>query len=109
MTDDINEPNPPAGEEKPNYIPKPGPHPKNGGMKIVGINLLILVIYTILCKLIPDLGGLLLAAFLIAVHVFACIIMTIVRKDWLWILSAFLVLVIGFSTCVALGNIGPMH
>ena len=108
MTEDINEGNP-TGSEKPDYIPQPGHGPKNEGMKIVGYNLLALIIYTILCKLIPDLGGLLLAAFLIAIHVFVCIIMTIVRKDWLWILSAFLVLVIGFSTCVALGNIGNMH
>jgi len=90
-------------------LPPEQPKRQNTGMKIVGYNMLALIIYTIMCKLIPDLGGLLLAAFLIAMHVFVCIIMTIVRKDWAWILSAFLVLVIGFSTCVALGNIGNMH
>ena len=108
MTENINENNP-TGSEKPDHIPGSGQEPKNEGMKIVGYNLLAMIVYTIFCKLIPDLGGVLLAAFLIAIHVLVCIVAAVGRKNWLWVLSAFLVLVIGFSTCVALGNIGNMH
>ena len=70
------------------------------GMTIVGINLAILAVYTLLIKLTPDGGGFVLDAFLLLFHVVICIIMSIVKKSGSWLLSAFLVLAIGFSTCV---------
>lgn len=65
--------------------------------KIVGINIAGLIIYTIICRLVE--GGFVIDAFLIAMHFFAGIIVSIAARRWEWLLSAFLVLVIGFSTC----------
>jgi len=69
------------------------------GMTIVAINLIILAVYTILFKLAGD-GGFVLDALILVLHVTTCIIMSIVKKSGFWLLSAFLVLAIGFSTCV---------
>ena len=76
---------------------KPG-----NGMKIVGINLLILLIYTIGLKFVD--GGAIFDAILIAAHLFVCIILAIALGSRFWLLSGILVLVIGFSTCVMFSN-----
>jgi hypothetical protein len=70
------------------------------GMTIVGVNLIVLVIYTALLKLSPDNGSLILDAFCLLLHVVFCLIMAMVKKSWTWVLAASLVLAIGFSTCV---------
>ncbi len=70
------------------------------GMTIVGINLAVLAVYTLLLKLTAADGGFILDAFLLVLHVLTCIIMSIIKKSGSWLLSAFLVLAIGFSTCV---------
>jgi hypothetical protein len=72
-------------------------------IKIVGYNLLVLIIYTILCKLGNDLGGLMFDAFLVGSHVIICFILAAVNRNLIWLLSGIMVLVIGFSTCVYLG------
>lgn len=87
-------------------LPPEQPKRQNTGMKIVGYNILALIIYTLLCRLGSTDGGGILDAFLIAIHVFVCIIMAIGSRSWVWLLSGILVLVIGFSTCVGLGGIG---
>ncbi|MGF7039153.1 hypothetical protein [Mucilaginibacter lappiensis] len=79
------------------------------GMKIVGINILILAIYAVLCSIDSGGGDIIFDAFLILIHVVVCIIMAIVKRSWMWLLSALLVLVIGFSTCVSFGSLGNMH
>lgn len=86
--------NQPTGPNKTGGDAKP-----NGEMTIVGINLLILVAYTLIFKLGAGSEGLLLDAFIIFIHVVVCIGMAIGKKSGFWLLSAFLVLVIGFSTC----------
>jgi hypothetical protein len=74
------------------------------GMKIVGYNILVLVVYTVLCKFSSDLGGLVAEAFLIGIHVLVCIVMAIIKRSGIWLLAGILVLIIGFSTCIYVGN-----
>ena len=75
--------------------------------KVIGINLGILFIYTLLCRFID--GGIILDAFFIAIHFVVGVIAAIIVKKWEWALSAFLVLAIGFSTCVSFLSMGNMH
>jgi hypothetical protein len=82
------------------------PKGRNPGMKIVGYNMLALIIYMLLSRLSANEGGGIFYAFFIAIHVLVCIIMAIGSRSWAWLLSGLLVLVIGFSTCVGLGGIG---
>ncbi|MFI5159483.1 MAG: hypothetical protein ACHQF4_11500 [Sphingobacteriales bacterium] len=83
-------------------VPQGAPHPENKKNKwdarILGLNLLILAAYTIASKLIE--GGIFLDAFLIVAHLFCCIIIGGTRRNWAWVLSGLLVLVIGFATCI---------
>jgi len=80
---------------------------KRQNNNIVGLNLLILVAYTILSKLIagiskPDagfVGGPLLDAGFIAVHFLVCFIVAIEKRKWIWVLSGLVVLLVGASTC----------
>ena len=111
MEDNINESHPPGGENKPDgTTPDAAPQKKSAvGMKVVGINILILAIYTVLCSLDTSGGGFILDALLILIHVVVCIIMALAKRSWLWLLSAALVLAIGFSTCISFGSLGSMH
>ena len=82
------------------------PKPKNR-WKVVGINIAILAVYTIASRVVD--GGIIIDAFLIGLHFFIGIIASIVVRRWEWVLSAFLVLVIGFSTCVSFLDMPNMH
>jgi hypothetical protein len=73
--------------------------PKDYNGYIIGINIGVLAVYTILSKMIE--GGVIIDAFLIAGQFFICLIMGIVVRKWVWVLTAFLILLIGFSTCVS--------
>jgi hypothetical protein len=75
--------------------------------KTVGINLVILFGYTLICRFID--GGIIIDAFFIAIHFFASLITSLIMKRWEWALSAFLVLAIGFSTCVSFLSMPNMH
>ena len=91
------------GEKAPFEPQKTGSEIKlNPGMTIVAINLIALVFYTIICKFIES--GIILDASLIFCHVLTCICFALVKRSWMWFLSAVLVLAIGFSTCVMIGN-----
>jgi hypothetical protein len=85
--------------------------------RIAGINLLVLLGYSILIRLLNGGGGhndgamgiLLMSAFAVGLHVVICLIVTAVEygnkaKELgrAWLLSSGVVLVVGFSTC--LGN-----
>ena len=74
---------------------------QNNEMIIVGINLLILISYTIYFRLrSKDLEALIIDAFAIALHVVICLIVAAaVKRGRIWALSAGLILVIGFATC----------
>jgi hypothetical protein len=92
-------------EEK-NNIELPGEQPEakpTTGMQLVGINLAVLAGYTLICCLLRG-GGLILDAFIIALHVILCVGSSIIFRKWAWLLSGLVVLVIGFSTCVGIGS-----
>ncbi|SDP75119.1 hypothetical protein SAMN05428975_2506 [Mucilaginibacter sp. OK268] len=108
MTEDENmdkEPSASGGSNPPPEQPKR----QNTSMKIVGYNLLALIVYTLLSRFAATDGGAIFDMFFVAIHVFVCIIMAIVARSWVWLLSGILVLVIGFSTCVSLLSLGNMH
>lgn len=66
---------------------------------VVGLNILGLLCYTLIFRFLD--GGIILDCFIIAMHFFACLIAAAaLEKKWEWLLSAFLVVAIGFSTCV---------
>jgi hypothetical protein len=71
-----------------------------GGMLVVGINLLVLVFYTLLLKLTTGNFSAITDAFILFLHVLFCIGMAIGRSSWVWLLGGVLVLIVGFSTCV---------
>jgi hypothetical protein len=75
---------------------------RSSAMKIVGYNLLALVAYTIICEITAKDGGFILDMFFIGIQVFIGIILAIVNRSWVWLLSALMVLIIGFSTCVGM-------
>jgi hypothetical protein len=68
------------------------------GMAIVGINLAIYFGYAVIC--IGVIKAVDFFLFLLAVHVVACVLLSIIKQRWVWFLSGLLVLIIGFSTCV---------
>jgi hypothetical protein len=70
-------------------------------MLVVGINLAVLAVYTIISKIDKDLGPL-LDAFLLAIHFIVCILWAAIASKRIWLLTAFVVLLIGFSTCVGM-------
>lgn len=111
MEDNKDESQPSGAENKQDgSVPNAAGQKKSfTGMKIVGINILILAIYSVLCTLDSSSGGFVFDAFLILIHVATCIILAIVKRSWMWLLSALIVLVIGFSTCVSFGSLGNMH
>jgi hypothetical protein len=67
------------------------------GMAIAALNIAILAVYTVVSSISG--GGIIFDAFFIFIHVLSCIIIAIATKKWIWLLSAVLVLIIGFSTC----------
>src|SRR4051812_9551346 len=75
------------------------PFPEIG---ILGINLVILIIYTVLCKMGNNLDSLAFEAMFIGLQVFVCVVIAIAKRSGMWLLSGFLILVIGFSTCVGI-------
>jgi len=66
-------------------------------MHIVGINLAILVSYTIIFRFIN--GGFIFDAFFIGIQFLTCLIAAMVFDKGIWVLSAFVVVLIGLSTC----------
>lgn len=91
----IWDPNPPPPAEE----PQPGGNNKAmKRMRIVGINLFILLVYTLISAATRGNAAIIDAIF-IAIQVVTCLILAIALFDWIWVLSAFVVLLIGLSTC----------
>ena len=65
--------------------------------KIIGINLLVMVGYTILSK-VSDWGAI-LDSMCLLFHVVFCWGRAFSNKSWMWFLAGLLVLLIGASTC----------
>jgi hypothetical protein len=88
----------------------------NSLKKIAGINLVVILVYSALIRLAngttadkASLGIMIMSAFAVGIHVLICLVVAGVgylnnTKDMgrAWLLSAGIVLVIGFSVC--LGN-----
>ncbi|AMR32149.1 hypothetical protein A0256_12300 [Mucilaginibacter sp. PAMC 26640] len=73
----------------------------NPKMVIVGLNILILLMYTIYFRFIaPAELNILADAVAIAFHITACLVLAIFIYRREFLLSAGLVLIIGFSTCM---------
>ena len=82
--------------------------------KIAGINLVLILVYSALIRLVYGAGNntslsrMIMSAYAIALHILICLVLAGVyfnkNKDMgkSWLLSAGIVLVIGFSVC--LGN-----
>jgi len=79
---------------------------------IVAFNLLVMVVYTVLCRLSAgnakgeDMWGSgILLLMLIVVHMVVCLVIAGTSSKKEWILSGILVLIIGFSSCYFAFNI----
>jgi hypothetical protein len=84
------------------YAPKQ--NKPGDGMKIVGYNLLALAGYTVFCLSFS--GGFIFDSLLLGGQVLLCFAFAIDKRSWIWLLSGLLVLIIGFSTCVTIGEMG---
>jgi hypothetical protein len=102
MIEDNNNTSQNTGNEMQGKFPGDDKSKKPSAMKIVGYNLLALVVYTIICEITAKDGGFILDMFFIGIQVFIGIILAIVNRSWVWLLSALMVLIIGFSTCVGM-------
>ncbi|RYD86203.1 MAG: hypothetical protein EOP54_30710 [Sphingobacteriales bacterium] len=69
------------------------------GMKVVGLNIGIYAAYCVIMALAT--GSVLGAYPFLIVHFILCIVLCIALKHLSWLLSAGILLVLGFSTCVA--------
>jgi hypothetical protein len=87
----------PAGADKPaaNY-------------KILGGNLLVFALYTLTALSTGTDGGV-AALCLAGIQFIICTILAIAYKRSVWFLSAVLVLIIGFGTCVSTFTLGDMR
>ena len=87
--------------------------PKNeatetSSLKIVGLNLLVFAFYTLICVSTGGEAG--FFAFILAgLQAFICVIVAIIAKRWIWVLSALMLLIIGFATCLGTFSLGSMH
>lgn len=70
-------------------------------LKIVGINLAVFFIYTVIGIASMGEDGGFSAMILAVIHAFICVIIAIIARRWVWVLSALLLIVIGFATCVS--------
>jgi hypothetical protein len=73
---------------------------KHSGMLLAGVNLAIMIGYTLITSYIKD--GIILDGILILFHFLICLGLAIAKRSWLWVFSGLLVLLIGISTCVNL-------
>lgn len=67
--------------------------------QIVGFNTLTLLVYTVLCRFND--AGIIIDCLLVGMHCLIAFILALALRKWEWGLSALIVLVIGFSTCVS--------
>ncbi|MCR8557113.1 hypothetical protein KXD93_05645 [Mucilaginibacter sp. BJC16-A38] len=79
---------------------EPGKKPAND-ITIVGYNILAFVVYTLIFKLMGE-AGLFFEGIILVIHVSVCIIVAIAARNWFWVLSALIVLIIGVSSCAYL-------
>jgi tryptophan-rich sensory protein len=91
-------------EQKPTQSSKP-----MSDIAILGINLGIFVVYTLLCFAGDSRDGGVVAFFVSLFHGTVSTITALVTKRWAWFLGAILIIVIGFGTCVNSFHMGSMN
>jgi len=79
-----------------NNIPE---NKKDWTMRIVGINLALMIIYTIVFRSMTGNYLALTAGFFMVIQIVICLLTAIFFKPRAFLLSALAVLLIGFSTC----------
>lgn len=79
--------------------PTPPKERNNSTSKIVGFNMLAMVIYTIICRFAQEAGPV-IDMFLIGIHFLICLFALMTKNKSAWALSAALVLLLGCSSCV---------
>ena len=72
---------------------------KTSPMRIVGINLGIMFVYTLTLRILSKNEGVFLVMFLLAAHFIICLFIAPFINGKAFLLSALAVLLIGFSTC----------
>jgi len=76
---------------------------KDKTMLIVGINVIIMIMYTLLMRFSAEnTEDIIVLAFLLAVHIILCLIISPFIYSKGFLLSALTILLIGFSTCYAI-------
>lgn len=84
--------------------------------KIVGLNLLLLLVYTLLIHFANSgsekaLGILIASAYIIGLHVFISLVIALVSfgsdkdRGKVWLLNTGIVLLVGFSTCLGSASV----
>lgn len=76
---------------------------------VLGINLGIFILYTLMCLVANDQEGGVLAFFISLFHGLVSTITALVTKRLAWFLGAILVVIIGFGTCVNNFHMGRMN
>lgn len=74
----------------------------NINMKVAGYNLAAMLIYGLLFVGVMGNDGLVVFGLLFLAQAFICVVIAIVKRKWVWFLSAVLIAIIGFSTCASL-------
>jgi hypothetical protein len=103
QTREPGEPDKPPGIHKPAGDDKPA-----ANYKILGGNLLVFALYTLTALSTGTDGGV-AALCLAGIQFIICTILAIAYKRSVWFLSAVLVLIIGFGTCVSTFTLGDMR
>jgi hypothetical protein len=76
---------------------------------ILGINLGVFLLYTLLCFAANNRDGGVVAFFFSLFHGLISTVTALVTRRWSWFLGAVLVVLIGFGTCVNSFHMGSMN
>lgn len=80
---------------------------KTSDLAILGINMGIFALYTIICVLAGQ-EALIGMVVLSVIHGFIALIMAVIQRRWIWVLAGLLIPVIGFGTCLSNIHLGHM-
>jgi hypothetical protein len=90
-----------------NKSPENQKQPRTSDLAILGINMGVFALYTILCVLAGQ-DALIGMVVLSVIHGFIALIMAVIQRRWIWVLAGLLIPVIGFGTCLSNLHLGHM-